>query len=66
MALFSIGITICTGIGFYFLGEYKIVYLILSGLTVVTFYDWFIKRLFKVFGIEYKASDPELMKPKDK
>lgn len=64
VVLFSIGIAICSGAGFFFLGDYKIVNLILSGLTLVTFYEWFAKLIFKAFDMEYKSNDPELIKGK--
>lgn len=64
--LFSIGVSACTAAGCYFLGEYKIVNLILSLLTLVTFYEWIVKRIFLMFGIQYQASDPELIRSKKK
>jgi Ca2+/Na+ antiporter len=66
MKIFSAILAICTGTLFYFIGDYKISYLIYSGLTLVTFYEWFAKFIFKVFGMEYKKTDPELIKPKPK
>lgn len=65
MKVFSAGIAIAMGALFYLIGDYKITFLIYSGLTLVTFYEWFVKFFFKAFGIEYKATDPELIKPKD-
>ena len=63
--LVSAIIVILMGVVFHLVEETKISVLILSGLTVVTVYEWLIKPLLKAFGIEYKASDPELLKPKD-
>jgi hypothetical protein len=64
MKVFSAGIAIAAGTLFYFIGEYKITYLVYSGLTLVTFYEWFAKFIFRAFGVEYQAGDPELIKPK--
>lgn len=63
--LISAIVVILMGAIFYFLESTKISVLILSGLTVVTVYEWMIKPLLKAFGIEYKAGDPELIKSKD-
>lgn len=65
MKLFSAGIAISMGVLYFYIGEYKITYLVYSGLTLVTFYEWFAKFIFRAFGIEYKAGDPELIKKKD-
>jgi glucan phosphoethanolaminetransferase (alkaline phosphatase superfamily) len=64
MVLFSVGIALCSATAFYFLGDYKKVNLILSLLTLVTFYEWIVKRIFHALGIQYQSSDPELIKPK--
>lgn len=66
MKVFSAVLACCTGALFYFIGDYKISYLIYSGLTLVTFYEWFAKYIFKAFGAEYKMTDPELIKPAPK
>ena len=64
MKVFSACIAASMGGLFYLIGDYRITYLIYSGLTLVTFYEWFAKFIFKAFGIEYKSSDPELIKGK--
>lgn len=66
MKVFSAGIAICMGALFYLVGDYRITYLIYSGLTLVTFYEWFAKIIFKAFGIEYKSTDPQLIVPAPK
>ncbi len=65
LVLFSIGIASCTATAFYFLGDYKIVNLILSLLTLVAFYEWIVKRGFKALGIDYQSGDPELINSKE-
>ena len=65
MKLISALIALAMGALFFFIGDYRLPYLVYSGLTLVTFYEWFAKFIFKAFGIEYKATDPELLKPKD-
>lgn len=64
MKVISAIIAAAMGALFYFIGEYKITYLVYSGLTLVTFYEWFAKAIFKAFGMEYKPTDPELLKKK--
>ncbi len=50
------------GAAWYYITDYSPINLMISLLTTVTIYQWFVKFLLKKLGIGYKDTDPELIK----